>query len=394
MFASRWSQSAGHTAWMGDSHVVRAASPNLYGPYTDQGLAFTDNDGLGHNVNVLKLRAGDACGKQYAITLSGGVPGSGRVYGADFLTGPWTFLGEVQVAAGSNFSTRNNMQIILRPDGTYEAIESRGIVAISENVMGPYVAQGDSFYSILQETADLGKLEDPTLWYSGGKYHVITNEWNMRKAFHLYSEDGKTNWQLDTGLAYDPTADFVRYADGTVNHWRKIERPRAYIENGHVAAFTFAAINVEKEQDLGNDRHGSKVIVVPFDGVAFDRDLQTRPQAGHAGRPLTFCNPLDLPYRFTPKDNFLAKGASCREAADPTVVFHKGQFWLFAARCGGYWHSKDMVHWDFIEPTGFPLEGYAPTVAVVNGKWVLLTSAGRAIYVSDEIGRASCWERV
>jgi hypothetical protein len=48
-----------------------------------------------------------------------------------------------------------------------------------------------------------------------------------------------------------------------------------YIENGHVAAMTLAVIDVEKEQDQGNDGHGSKVIVIPFDGAALDRDLQS-----------------------------------------------------------------------------------------------------------------------
>ena len=36
---------------------------------------------------------------------------------------------------------------------------------------------------------------------------------------------------------------------------------------------TLAVIDVEKEQDKGNDGHGSKVIVIPFDGAALDRDL-------------------------------------------------------------------------------------------------------------------------
>jgi hypothetical protein len=31
---------------------------------------------------------------------------------------------------------------------------------------------------------------------------------------------------------------------------------------------------VPKSQELPNDNHGSKVIVVPFDGVAFDRDME------------------------------------------------------------------------------------------------------------------------
>ena len=37
---------------------------------------------------------------------------------------------------------------------------------------------------------------------------------------------------------------------------------------------TFAVINVEKELDKPNDKNGSKIIVVPFDGEAFDHDLE------------------------------------------------------------------------------------------------------------------------
>lgn len=39
-----------------------------------------------------------------------------------------------------------------------------------------------------------------------------------------------------------------------------------YIENGTITAMTFAVIDVQKEQDMPNDSHGSKVIVVPFAG--------------------------------------------------------------------------------------------------------------------------------
>ncbi len=106
--------------------------------------------------------------------------------------------------------------------------------------------------------------------------------------------------------------------------------------------------------------------------------------AQKADRPVTFCNPLDLPYRFALKDWKLSKGASTREAADPTMVVHKGEYWLFASKSGGYWHSKDMLHWEFIEPTGFPTEDYAPSVEIVGDKWVLTTSGGHAVYTSDD----------
>ena len=74
----------------------------------------------------------------------------------------------------------------------------------------------------------LRNLEDPVVWYSGGLYHIVVNGWSDRKAYHLTSADGINDWTF-RGLAYDPTTDFVRYTDGTVNHWDKIERPGVLI---------------------------------------------------------------------------------------------------------------------------------------------------------------------
>ncbi|MEO6233315.1 MAG: glycoside hydrolase family protein [Ferruginibacter sp.] len=273
MFASRWDQAKGHTGWMSDSHAVHATSPNLYGPYTEKGLCFTDNNGLGHNVGILQLRDGDASGKKYAIILSGGLtPGSGRIYGANSLNGPWTYLGDTQIASGqysSTLSTGNNFRVILRPDGKYEAIVSNFQLATSDNILGPYTVQTPSLFSQIPD-CPIYNMEDPLLFYSGDRYHAVFNKWDTRKAYHFTSSNGVDNWKMEKGNAYDPTVDFIRYSNNTVNHWRKLERPFAYIENGHVVAMTFAAIDVEKEQDLANDLHGSKIIVVPFDGVKLD----------------------------------------------------------------------------------------------------------------------------
>ena len=51
-----------------------------------------------------------------------------------------------------------------------------------------------------------------------------------------------------------------------------------FLENGHVTHFTFAVLDVPKEREKGNDTHGSKIIVVPFDGAGLDRDLQNHPR--------------------------------------------------------------------------------------------------------------------
>lgn len=110
----------------------------------------------------------------------------------------------------------------------------------------------------------------------------------------------------------------------------------------------------------------------------------TTPASAKTPRPLTFCNPLDLPYRFTLRENPVAGSVSAREAADPTVIFHGGRFWLFASKSGGYWHSTNLVRWTFVRPTGYPVEEYAPTVAVVDGKWLLLNSEGSGLYSTDD----------
>ena len=153
----------------------------------------------------------------------------------------------------------------------------------SSQIDGLSIVQGPSIYKSIKDLPQ-EHLEDPAIWYSGGLYHIVVNSWKMRKAFHLTSEDGLANWKF-RGLAYDPTTDFIRYADGTVNHWEKIERPAVFIENGHVTHFTFAVIDIPKEQNKGNDQHGSKVIVVPFDGAAMDRDLAGIGQEKAAAQP-------------------------------------------------------------------------------------------------------------
>lgn len=273
LFASRWDQAKGHGGW-GNSSAVYAVSDNLYGPYIDKGLLWPDViqgvPGRGHNVTALTLPDG-----RYAVLVSETRPGS--LYISKSLDGPWEFQGPLTFATNEfSASARHlgsNMSIMARPDGKFEIVQRNGFILISTNVMGPYAVQGPSVYPKTIDGAAVQNLEDPVIWYSGNLYHIVVNSWSARKAFHLTSTDGIHDWVV-RGLAYDPTKNFVRYTDGIVNHWNKMERPGVYLENGHVAAMTFAVIDIPKEEDRGNEPHGSKVIVVPFDGAALDRDLQ------------------------------------------------------------------------------------------------------------------------
>jgi hypothetical protein len=284
LFASRWDQAPGHRGW-GGSAAVHAVSDNLCGPYVDKGFVWTNVvDGIagkGHNVTALTLPDG-----RYAVLISETRPGS--IYTSKSLDGPWEFLGPVTFAtnqfSGSSRRLGSNMSLMVRPDGNFEIVQRSGLVLIATNsVLGPYEVQGPSAYSMVPELRPMRTLEDPVVWFSGGQYHVVVNDWSTRKAYHLTSVDGIKDWKF-RGLAYDPTADFVRFTDGTVNHWNKLERPGVYIEDGHVVAVTLAAIDISKEENRGNEPHGSKVIVVPFDGAALDRDLQNSSKTARPGQ--------------------------------------------------------------------------------------------------------------
>ena len=264
MFASRWDEANGHNGWFG-SNAVYATSDNLYGPYTDKGLLWpNDQSGKGHNVWPLELHKKDPHGK-YAIVVS--ETRAGDVFVSDSLDGPWENIGQLQVNEGY---WQSNTCLIARPDGKYEIINRNGDIAVSDDLLGTYEVQTRNIWGQVRGMPT-ECIEDAVMWYSDGLYHVTVNKWDARNAYYLTSENGIDGWKLNEGSAYQPDEDFLRYTDGTVNHWNKIERPNVYIEDGVVTAMTFSVIDVPKDQENGRDDHGSKVIVVPFDGEELHR---------------------------------------------------------------------------------------------------------------------------
>jgi MYXO-CTERM domain-containing protein len=266
LFGSRWDQAGGHAGYP-NSVAIHAVSDAVLGPYVDQGICYPDNQaGKGHNVTAIAMSDG-----RYGIVVSDTRPGD--LFIASSLEGPWAFQGHIPIDSNGHTTTRltDNMSIMQRPDGRYMIVPLGGFVMISDTgITGPYKVVTDNIFPQNVAGYPSATREDPVVWFSGGQYHVLVDDYHDRKAMHLTSPDG-TTWKYKD-LAYDPTTDMIRYTDGTVNHWYKLERVGVYMENGHVAYFTFAAIDVDKTLDLGNDQHGSKIIVVPFDGVKFDAE--------------------------------------------------------------------------------------------------------------------------
>src|SRR5882672_10759510 len=70
-------------------------------------------------------------------------------------------------------------------------------------------------------------------------------------------------------------------------------------------------------------------------------------EANAQQKRLTYCNPLNLDYGYTPFASF-SKWGKHRATADPTVTLFKDKYYLFSTNQFGYWYSDDMLNWHFV----------------------------------------------
>ena len=306
MFMSTWSGTAGfNPGWQSSDAYHAISSQGVLGPYMRQGFVYTNNNShKGHNVSALELPDGS-----YAVVVSETVPFT--IYRSTSLDGPWTgCVAQIQTNGIKTVSTvacppggacgdahhEANVSLVARHDGRYEIAQRHGFIAIADTLCGPYRMQKptwtypaanlpnvDSIYPKRTSIPGVsnptyGWEEDPHIWYSGGVYHVIYSGSQDRVGYHLYSTDGLTNWK-DNGYGWSPREYqklFGYEGSTTYNQWYKMERPGVVLENGHPTHITWAVSDVDKDNQIpGNSNHGSKIIVVPFDGVAFDADFGT-----------------------------------------------------------------------------------------------------------------------
>ena len=79
----------------------------------------------------------------------------------------------------------------------------------------------------------------------------------------------------------------------------------------------------------------------------------------------TYCNPLDLNYRYQHMKEG-TRAAGFREGADPTLASFKGTYYLFVSMSAGFWHSSDLLHWEFHPDEDLLFYDYAPDVRQVG----------------------------
>ena len=82
-----------------------------------------------------------------------------------------------------------------------------------------------------------------------------------------------------------------------------------------------------------------------------------------------YCNPININYRYQIPETQQSDGKRLcwREAADPSMIFYKGRYYIFASMTLGVWVSDDLAHWESHRlPDTLPLYDYAPDVRVMG----------------------------
>ena len=108
-------------------------------------------------------------------------------------------------------------------------------------------------------------------------------------------------------------------------------------------------------------------------GAALSIFLVSSPARSQFPGQKTWCNPIDIDYKYSVEET--KEGISYRSGADPVIVNHRHAYFLFVTNSGGWWHSTDLLHWEFVRPSVWPEEDMcAPAVLSVRDTLYLFQS--------------------
>ncbi|MDZ8117620.1 glycoside hydrolase family protein [Pontiella agarivorans] len=250
MFVCRWPENnvkgggkkSGHHTWW-SSVIVHAVSPQPLGPYH-----VVEEIGEGHNPEIYRRKDGS-----YIIGCVWK-----QAYKAPTLDGPWEKI-PFSFQWLEKEGNETNRTYVPREDGSVLMINKQGFVFVSDQGDEQFrQVTAESFYPHIPGA----HLEDPVVWKDEVQYHLVVNDCYGRVAFYFRSPDG-VNWKWAPGHAYDNHV--VVHEDGTREAWYKLERPKVLQDEfGRAAYMNFAAIDSKKDDDVANDNHSSKNVVVPL----------------------------------------------------------------------------------------------------------------------------------
>lgn len=77
------------------------------------------------------------------------------------------------------------------------------------------------------------------------------------------------------------------------------------------------------------------------------------------------CNPVNMEYKYQ-FNEVLGRLAVNREAADPSMVYFNGQYFIFPSMTAGFLVSDNLSDWEFHSLKDLPIYDYAPDVRVIG----------------------------
>ena len=242
LFASRWPEATGMNGWK-NSHIIRATSKSLFGPYAFAEVVFElskhpwANEAM-HNPKIMKV------GKKFLLYHLGMPLWQTGFAFSDHIEGPWTAIKKPVIAT-------NNPAILLKPDGKVyvvgkfkpkETLDGKWDAYMqafeADSILGKYTLVGDNKNRLPNNF----ELEDPTIWWANNQYNVICTDWEAKvtgieKAVIYYTSKDGINYKLYSEIPVWSQNELIPIIGGDSLRVTKVERPQVYInEKGKMTA--------------------------------------------------------------------------------------------------------------------------------------------------------------
>lgn len=236
LFASRWPAAEGMIGWK-KSHIIRATSSSLFGPYKFAQVVFEPKNhpfatqGM-HNPKIIKV------GKKFLLYHLAIPQWKTGFLFADKIEGPWTPVDKPVI-------NTNNPALLYKADGKVyvvgkfkpqEVKDGRWDAYMqafeADKIMGPYTLVGDSGNRLPNNY----ELEDPTIWWANNQYNVICTDWDAKvtginKSIVYYTSKDGIDYKLYSNQPVWSHHDSIPLVGGGTLQVRGVERPQVYLDN-------------------------------------------------------------------------------------------------------------------------------------------------------------------
>ncbi|WP_157961074.1 glycoside hydrolase family protein [Lutibacter citreus] len=268
MFCSRWAD----TAFWGTSHIIRATSKSLFGPYEYKETVMKPSTfphkwgqvGL-HNPKIMKIK------DKYLLYFLG-IPSGHTGYAiSDKITGPWEIIDKpvIPINNPAMCISKNGKAYVVGKDNVKENgnVIRKMRAFEADNYMGPFKMLGDTLNRLPYNF----QLEDPAIWFNNNQYNIICTDWlglitsEQKSVVYLTSKDG-INYKLYSRQAIWRRTDPIPIIDKKTSaidtlYIEQVERPEVYLnKKGEVEALMVGVID-----RVAKDKKINYIMIRPVD---------------------------------------------------------------------------------------------------------------------------------